>query len=237
MKINKTIKGVFKNETQLEKVLIILYFIIGLTEVVTEVYRVNYVQYAIKPLIAIIISILYWVSSKRRNLLFIINMCFLLIGRLYIIPNINIMLFYALIAIFFHRIIEIYYISKLIKLKDYIPPILASIPFLVFFLYLVSPNENVLIRSYVILMVQIILISLLSGIILSQYVLTFDKKSVWLFIFGLMSLMQTFIIFIEKFYLSDYNLNILRPSSLLLNTIVCYSFYKFVIDFERLKND
>jgi hypothetical protein len=33
---------------------------------------------------------------------------------------------------FFYRITQIYYIVKLIKIKDYIPSVLASIPFLIF---------------------------------------------------------------------------------------------------------
>lgn len=228
---------VFNEEINLEKSLIISYFLIGLIEVITEVFEDSYIQYAIKPLMAILLSLLYWCTSKRRSSLFFVNMVLLLIGRLYIIPNEIGMLYLALISIFFHRIVEIYYISKLIKLKDLVPPVLASIPFLVFFLYLVTLHETVMVKSYLFLIVQIILISVLSGIILSQYMLTYDKKEVWLYIFGLMSLMQTFILFIEKFYLSDLKLNILRPSALLLNTIICYSFYKFVIESENLNDD
>lgn len=227
----------FRIETNLEKSLIILYFSIGLIEIGTEYSDGVIIQYAVRLLITLVLAVLYWYTSNKKNVLFFMNIGFLLIGRLFIIPNEMEMLFYGLIAVFFHRVIEIYYISKLIKLKDYVPPVLAGIPFLIFFLYLVSGNENVLIKSYVILVIHIILISLISGIILSQYLLTFNKKNVWLFIFGLMSFMQTFMLFIEKFYLGDIKLNILRPLALLLNTIVCYSFYKFVIDSERLNDD
>lgn len=230
---NNSVTKVFS----IEKTLMALYFLIGFIEVFSSVYFDDFIQYIIKPVLILLLSLMYWTNSKSRNSLFFINLLFLLIGRLYLIPNDYEFLFYALIAAFFHRIVEIYYISKLIKLKDLIPPILASIPFLFFFLYLVSLHEDVIIKSFVILIVQIVLISVLSGIILSHYVLTFDKKDVWLYIFGLMSLMQTFIIFIEKFYLSDLQLNILRPISLLLNTIICFSFYKFVIESENLNND
>jgi hypothetical protein len=164
-------------------------------------------------------------------------MVLLLIGRLYFIPKGTDMLFYALVAVFFYRITQIYYIVKLIKIKDYIPSVLASIPFLIFFLYLVSIPEGVLISSYVVLTVQIVVISLLSGIILSQYLSNFNKKHSWLFVFGLMSLMQTFLVLIEKFYLSDFTVTSIRPMNLSLNTIVCFSFYKFVIVTERLNDD
>lgn len=228
---------VFRKETNLEKGLILLFLLIGLIEVVTEIYADSRIQYVIKPLEVIVLLVLYWYSSTIRNPLFFINMSFLLIGRLCFIPNEISMVFYALVAVFFHRIIQIYYITKLIKLKDFIPSVLASVPFLIFFLYLVSIPEDVLVRSYVVLVVQIILISTLSGIILSQYLGTFNKKFVWLFVFGLMSLMQTFLIFLEKFYFEGFTIISLRPMSLLLNTMVCFSFYRFVITAESLDHD
>jgi hypothetical protein len=101
-------------------------------------------------------------------------MVLLLIGRLYFIPKGTDMLFF--LSLFF-LITQIYYIVKLIKIKDYIPSVLASIPF-DFFLYLVSIPEGVLISSYVVLTVQIVVISLLSGIILSQYLSNFNKNTV-----------------------------------------------------------
>lgn len=228
---------VFSGKIDLEKPLIALYFLMGVYEFTTGFFVNNHIQYVVKPLLALLLVVLYWSSSARRNSLFFANMAFLLIGRLYFIPKENDMLFYALIAVFFHRVIEIYYIGKLIKLKDYIPSVLASIPFLIFFLYLASIPENVLIRSYVVLVVQIILISGLCGIILSQYLLNFNQKPIWLFVFGLMSLMQTFLIFIEKFYLSGFAVIGLRPMIWLLNTMVCFSFYKFVIVTERLNDN
>lgn len=227
----------FRKETNLEIGLILLFFLIGLIEVVIEIFTDSRIQYFIKPLHTLLLLILYWYSSTEKNPLFFINMFFLLIGRMYFIPDDRNILIYALIALFFHRIIQIYYITKLIKLKDYIPSVLASIPFLMFFLYLVSIPENVWVKSYVILVAQIILISALCGIILSQYLLSYSKKNIWLSVFGLMSLMQTFIVLIEKFYFQGIMIISLRPISLFLNTMVCFSFYKFVIAAESLNND
>lgn len=228
---------VFNNVSNFEKSLIIAYFLIGFFEVVFEIIHEKTFQYFIKFALTLLLVMLYWYASKQQNPLFVINLIVLMIGRLYMMSSAKNMLLYALIAAFFHRIIEVYYISKLLKLKDIIPPILASLPFLVFFLYMVSIPENVLVRSYVVLLVHIVLVSILCGIILSHYILTFDKKDVWLLIFGLMTLMHTFIIFIEKFYLSDFVLNVFRPSALLLNIFVCFAFYKFVIATERLNDN
>jgi hypothetical protein len=165
--------------------LILLYLLMGLIEVATEFLTDSY--FSIWLSLFTVVLLLYCTLLNEEILLFITMVLLLMV--IFHTKGTD-MLFYALVAVFFYRITQIYYIVKLIKIKDYIPSVLASIPFLIFFLYLVSIPEGVLISSYVVLTVQIVVISLLSGIILSQYLSNFNKTT-QLCRFGLMSLMQT----------------------------------------------
>jgi hypothetical protein len=132
----------------------------------------------------------------------------------------------------------IYYIIKLIKLKDYIPLLLAMIPFMFFFFYLLSITSDITTRSYGILILQNILISILVGIALSDYVMNNGKKdSTWLLIFGMLSVTQYFIVFVERYYLSDISPISLRPLAMILNASVYYAFYKFVMAIEKLNDN
>lgn len=237
MKINIGKIKVRGFDLDIEKVLITLYFFTVIIEITFQMYMDIYFQYIIKPVEFLLLLALYSYTSSLKNPLYFINLLFLLIGRMFFISNEIGVVRYALIFVFFHRIIEIYYVAKLTRINDYIPPLLASIPFLFYFLYLVSIPDNVMVQSYISLIIQIVLIAALSGIVLSNYLSANNKKDVWLLIFGIMSLTQTFVVFIEKFYLSDLKLISLRPLALFLNSIVCFSFYKFVINSERLNND
>lgn len=228
---------VLNEKPSVEKILIAFYFLLASIEVLFQIFMEIDYQYPIKVIEVVVLMLLYWNSSILRTPIYFVNLIFLLIGRLFFISTEIKMLRYALIAVFFHRLIEIYYVAKLINLKDYIPPILASIPFFMYLLYLVSIPEGILIQSYIALIINIILIAALSGVIFSHCLLTFDKKEIWLFVFGLMSLTQTFVILIEKFYLADFELISLRPMALLLNSVICFAFYKFVISSERLNKD
>ena len=149
------------------------------------------------------------------------------------------MLFLGLIAFFIHRLLMIYYIVKLIKLKDCIPLFLAMIPFMFFFFYLLSITSELTARSYGILIVQNILISIIAGITLSDYVMNNGKKhdTAWLLIFGLLSVTQYFIVFVEKYYLSDMSPISFRPLAMILNSSVYYAFYKFVMVIENLNDN
>ncbi len=148
------------------------------------------------------------------------------------------MLFIGMTAFFFHRVLMIYYIVKLIKIKDCIPLCLAIIPFLFFFLYLLSlASSTITTRNYYGLILQSILMSVLASMALSHYVMNNDKKDVWLLIFGLLSVAQYFLVFIDKFYLADLSPVVFRPLMVILTTLACFTFYKFVITTERLDNN
>ena len=67
---------------------------------------------------------------------------------------------------------------------------------------------------------------------MSEYMTNYSKMNAWFLIFGLFSVVQYFIVFTEKYYLSNLAPITLRPVAMLLNAGVYYAFYRFVIDAE-----
>lgn len=226
---------ILKNNINLEKGIAIFYFAVAAVEIIAELFSCKPILFIFKPLISIILMILYWNSSNQRNWIFFAAISFSLITNVFFIPNTEKMLFLGLIAFFIHRLLVIYYIIQLKKLRDFIPILIAIVPFLFFYFYLLSISTEISTNSYIILIFQNILISIIGGIVLSDYVMCDDKKDTWLFIFGLLSVTQYFIVFIEKYYLSDLAPSIFRPLAMVLNVTVYYSFYRFVIEIEKQK--
>lgn len=228
---------IFAKETNLEKTIIALYFAVATVEVIAELFSYKPFVFVFKPLISIVLMLLYWNTSNQRNPLFFVTILFSLITNVFFIYDTETMLFLGLIAFFVHRLMMIYYIIKLIKLKDFIPLLIGMIPFMFFFFYLLSITSELTARSYGILIIQNILISIIAGMTLSHYVMNNGKKDTpWFFIFGLLSVTQYFIVFIEKYYLSDLSPVSFRPLAMILNTAVYYAFYKFVVAIERSYN-
>ena len=229
---------IFNKESNTEKLIIAVYFAVATVEVTAELFLYKPILFIFKPLISIALLALYWNTSKQKNPLFFFAILFSLITNVFFIYDTETMLFLGLIAFFIHRLLMIYYILKLIKLKDYIPLLIAMIPFLFFYFYLLSITTELTPRSYGILIIQNILISIIAGITLSDYVMNNGKKdTTWLFIFGLLSSTQYFIVFIEKYYLLDLSPVSFRPLAMILNASVYYAFYKFVIAIEKLNDN
>ncbi|HSN47876.1 MAG TPA: hypothetical protein VLR29_03860 [Flavobacterium sp.] len=229
---------ILSNENNIEKLITGLYFTVAAVEVTAELFSYKPFLFVFKPLISVVLMLLYWKTSNTRNPLFFVIILFSLITNVFFIYDTEAPLFLGLIAFFVHRLLMIYYIIKLVKLKDYIPLAIAMIPFMFIFFYLLSITNDLTNRSYGILIIQNILISILAGIALSDYVMKNGKReTTWLFLFGLLSVTQYFIVFIDKYYLSDLSPIIFRPLAMILNASVYYAFYKFVMASEKLNDN
>jgi len=229
---------ILNDESNLKKAILVIYFTVTLVEVIAELFLYKPFLFLFKPLISILLMILYWNISNQRNPLFFFVIFFSLITNMFFIYDTETMLFLGLITFFIHRLLIIYYIIKLIELKDYIPMFIATIPFLFFFFYLLSITTELTTKSYVILIFQNILISIIAGITLADFMMNNSKKNTtWLFIFGILSITQYFIVFIEKYYLSELSPMSFRPIAMILNASVYFAFYKFVIAIERLNEN
>lgn len=212
------------------KVLTGVLLIVALTEVIAEYFRFLPLIYIFKPLISIVLMLLYWHSSPKRDILFFLTITTSLITNVLFIPNDLKLIFIGLIVFGIHRLINIFYILKVMKTKDFIPVILASVPFLIIFFYIFFDTDLLSKEVYYIMIIHNSLISLLGGIALSHYIMNDSSRSSWLLICVLSFVTLHFIIFIEKFYIQ---LQIFRPIAMSLNAFAYYAFYRFILIIER----
>lgn len=212
------------------KILTGVLLIVALTEVIAEYFRFLPVIYIFKPLISVVLMLLYWHSSPKRDVLFFLTITTSLITNVLFIPNDIKFIFIGLIVFGLHRLINIFYILKVMKTKDFIPVILASVPFLIIFFYIFFDTDLLSKKVYYIMIIHNSLISLLGGIALSHYIMNDSTRSSWLLICVLSFVTLHFIIFIEKFYIQ---LQIFRPIAMSLNAFAYYAFYRFILIIEK----
>ena len=217
----------------------IVYLIFSFTiiEVLAELFSFKIILFAFRPLIALLLMYLYWITSKERNVFFFISIFFLLLTSIFIISESLPFLIVGLAGIVIHRILLILYIIKMNKVKDFLPILIAVIPFIFIFSYLLSISDEIPKESYYPLVIQNILVSILGGVVLSNYFMNETKNTPWLSIFGVLSIALYFIVFIEKCFLPNLPPTYFRPLGMILYVTSYYAFYKFVIDTERLNAD
>jgi hypothetical protein len=91
-------------------------------------------------------------------------------------------------------------------------------------------------QSYYLLVIQNVLISLFAGISLSSYVMNDNKQNSILLISALLFVMLQFAVFIEKYFLTNEFQEFFRPLAMTLNTLAFFTFYKYVINAEKISS-
>lgn len=226
-----------QNKKNILQTLTICYFVIAFFEVVAEYIAEKDIICSLKPLMPLILIIIYYVDSERRNLIFVVALLLSSLTNLLFIPNTPTCLFYGVLVFTLHRIISIYLIFSLQKVIDYIPVIIATSPFLLIFFYLFSETLEIPPNSYYIIILQNILISIFAGIALSSYVMNDNKQNSILLISALLFVMLQFVIFVEKYFLTNEFEEFFRPMAMTLNALAFFSFYKYVVTAEKSNNN
>lgn len=70
-----------------EKALLILFFGIGILEIVAEFYNEIIMVYLLKPLLIPILIFIYWRVSNKRNSYFIVSLVFVLLANILFISK------------------------------------------------------------------------------------------------------------------------------------------------------
>lgn len=161
-------------------------------------------------------------------------MLFSLITNLFFIPNTQQALFYGVISFTIHRILLLVLIFKIVKIRDYLPLVLSTLPLAFIFFYL-FPSSIIPENSYFLIVFHSLMASLLGGIAFSCYYMDDCKRNTLLLISVIFFLALQLVIYIEKYYFVDSDTHYLRPVAMTLNVFAFYMFYVFVIESEKPK--
>ncbi|WP_293893161.1 lysoplasmalogenase family protein [Flavobacterium sp.] len=225
-----------KKVTHIKK-LTICYFLIAFFEVIAEYFGNRPLICVLKPVIPLFLIVIYSIESDKKNPLFIVALFLSLITNILFIPNTPNYLFYGLLVFTIHRVIVIYLIFSLQRINDSIPLIIATTPFLLIFFYLFIETVEIPQNSIYLIIFQNLLISMFAGIALSSYFMNDNKQNSILLISALLFVMLQFVIFVEKYFLTNEFEELFRPLAMTFNALAFFSFYKYIIVAEKKSNN
>lgn len=220
-----------KKETSVEiNILILLFFVTTFAEVIAEFFSNSLFIYLLKSLLSPLLILIYWKSSKIRNIYFIVALLFVMMSNLFFVSTDFSSLLIGSIFFMFYRILIIYLVVKIVRIKNYIPVLVGSIPFIIIFLYATSLTIDELGKVLYIHIIQVIFMSFLGGFSLSNYVIDNTKINYWLFISCMLFAVIHFILILKTYYLP---IGIFQPIVMLVYAFAQFSMYKFIILSEK----
>ncbi|WP_428225742.1 lysoplasmalogenase family protein [Flavobacterium sp.] len=213
-----------------EKALLILYFGIGLIEVVAEYFEETSILYLLKPMLMPIMMFMYWRVSEVKSKLFLTALFFVFIANILFVSRSFNSAVIASLFFFVYRSIVIYIALKNDPVKKILPILLGSLPFLTAFSYLTFLTKDQLGKGMIVYLFQVFFLSFLGGLALSNYMMQETKKSFWLLINASFFAIIQFILVLKICYVST---PLFQPISMCLYLVAQFALYRYVLIQER----
>lgn len=209
-----------------------IYFGITFILILAEMFQHTALLFIFKPLLLPALMLLYFFTSEEKSMYYFVALFFGLCSNIFFLSTTPQFLLYGILAFMFYRILSIVVVLKLIRKLPLMPFIVACLPFAFIFSCLFNLTMSSLSSSFYPALINAILISLLSGIALCNYVLDDSRTNSWLAISTLLAVVSVYLFMIQKYYFPNA---IFQPISALIFSCSHFAFYKFVVISEKHK--
>jgi uncharacterized membrane protein YhhN len=207
-----------------------IYFGLAAVLIFAEYFKFCNLLFFFKPLLIPSLLLLYVLTAQHKSYWYIISLVFACISNVFLLFPGQQFVLMGVMAFLVYRIFSIITILKVSDDIEWLPLLLATIPFLFVFSYLIyimiSPDNPTFYPT----VINDLIISIFSGMGLSNYVMNDNKPNSWLIISTLLFAFLVILFMVENFYLANA---VFKPLSALIFAMAHYAFYKFMHESEN----
>ncbi len=190
-----------------------------------------------KPLIYIfklstipLLMTLYYISSREKNKLYFIALLFTFFMNVCMLEPTLQHMFFGQITFVVYRFLTVVLVFKIIKEIKVLSLLIAIIPFLSIFSYLLVLIEKAFFVSIFPSLINLIFMSILGGVSLASYVFNDNKKNTFFLISTILFTAQVFVFVIQKQFSLDV---VFQPIAVIIYATSQFMFFRFIMEDEN----
>lgn len=210
------------------RVLTSAYFLMILVEILASIINYQPLIFAAHVALPILLLGLYFNEFKSKSSLMLVLLLVQIVSNVYYFFAMTNLFVYTLVSFILLRILSLILVFKNTTNRNYLYILTATFPFLLVFFYLASVTSDVSDIEFDILILQNILISILGGVSVVNYLKNDNRTHSLLLISTLLYIGFRFIVFIEHYFLNEEFNIVYKPIEIILSSLATFSFYKFV---------
>lgn len=212
------------------KVLSAVFILIVFLLIIVAFFEFNTVEYILKSISIPVLMMLYILTSKSKNKSYLFALLCAAVSNILFISTDADVLNYGLIAFLIYRVITIILVIIASPKLSFFTVAIGSVFFLFPLLYFIVLTQNSLGQSFLAAVVNVILISILGGLSLSNYLMEEGFKHTWLLISTFLYTIIVFLFVIQKYYIF---IPIFQPIRVLVLMSAHYFFYLYILMTEK----
>ena len=196
-----------KKEAQIQ-LLTFVFVLVGLADLLGLVINEPQLRYVSKPLITIVLAILYLVSVQKANVLYLTALCFSLLGDTLLLKIWGNLFLYAVFSFMITQLLYIFILSRTIKQYKPGPLIMASIPFVLTFLAVILFVHESLGSLLIPITIYGLIITVLGGLSFYNYLEERSQPSLWMAIGVFLFIASDAVLAVKYFMISHRELEL-----------------------------
>lgn len=212
------------------KVLSSVFVLIVFLLIVVSFFDYKLIEYILKSISIPVLMLLYVLTSKQISKFYLVALFCAAISNILFISTEATLLNYGLIAFLIYRIITIILVVKASPKLSFFTVGIGSVFFLFPLLYFIVLTQDSLGQSFMVAIVNVVLVSILGGLSLSNYLMEEGFKHTWLLVSTLLYTIIVFLFVIQKYYLF---IPIFQPIRVLVLMSAHYFFYLYLLMSEK----
>ena len=212
-----------KKEAQI-KLLTLVFFLVGLCDLLGLIMNEPQIRYVSKPLITITLGFLYLVSVKKIKFLYLAALFFSLLGDTLLLKIWGNQFLYAVFSFLITQVLFIVILSKSIKTYKPIPLIIASIPFVLTFIAVITFVHESLGSLLVPITIYGLIITTLGGLSFYNYLEQRSQPTLWMAIGVFLFIASDSVLAVKYFMISHRELElslIVMATYILAQYLIC----------------
>ncbi len=212
-----------KKENQIQ-LLTLVFVLVGLTDLLGLVINEPLVRYFSKPLITIVLAVLYLTSVKKANFLYLAALFFSLLGDTILLKIWGNLFLYAVFSFMITQLLYIFILSRTIKSYKTGPLIMASIPFVLTFCAVILFVHESLGSLLLPISIYGLIITTLGGLSFYNYLEERSYPSLWMAIGVFLFISSDAVLAVKYFMISHRELElslIVMATYILAQFLIC----------------
>ncbi|RAR49047.1 hypothetical protein [Flavobacterium lacus] len=212
------------------KVVSSIYLVVVLLLVFVVFFDFKTIEFILKSISIPVLLLLYVITSVRKNKLYLFALFSAAVSNILFISTDSDWLNYGLFAFLIYRIITIILVIKASTKLSFFTVGIGSVFFLFPLLYFIVLTQDSLGQSFLVAIINVVLVSILGGLSLSNYLMEEGFKHTWLLISTFLYTIIVFLFVIQKYYVF---IPIFQPIRVLVLMSAHYFFYLYILMTEQ----
>ncbi len=156
------------------------YLFLSIVAVILEFFKDKDLIILVKPLVIPVLLFMYWCSTRRIDLIYIVALLAVWIANMFLLSNLLIPMVVGTLFVLIYKVLFVHLVHMSLKVKKFFPIAVSAVPFLLFYMLLTIISYASVKELFFLYITQCVVFTILGAFALANFFNKSRKSSMYL---------------------------------------------------------